>query len=316
MPSVTTPPSCPASRATPRIGVSERRLRNPVWMSRARSVPAFIVAKRAPWMNGTASAKATKELVGKPGRCVSAFRPPELTASSSNGKTSGEITFAGCRTVRTTERRASRKTWSASTLIGQPRERFAGPRDESRHEFSSQTGRVTCSNRFCGELSPGRLDFVLVGSLERAARLRQEDVVERRLVQPQVCDLDSRVVERPDDVGKPGLSRLQTNGDTLGRAPGIPETGKDVGQSRRLLGIGGDRLDGRAADLGFELVGRSLGDDVAVVDDPDPVGENVRLLEVLSRQKDGDLVLPREPGDLLPERGSALDVEPGRDRKS
>src|SRR5205823_6498679 len=68
------------------------------------------------WMNGTASAKATKELVGKPGRRVSAFRPPELTASNSNGKTSGEITFAGCRTVRTTERLPSWKTWSARTL--------------------------------------------------------------------------------------------------------------------------------------------------------------------------------------------------------
>ena len=36
------------------------------WMSRARSVPAFIVAKSAPWRNGTASANATKRLVGKP----------------------------------------------------------------------------------------------------------------------------------------------------------------------------------------------------------------------------------------------------------
>ena len=64
-------------------------------MSRARSVPAFIVANRAPWMNGTASAKATNELVGKPGSRVSALRPPELTASSSSGKTSGATTFAG-----------------------------------------------------------------------------------------------------------------------------------------------------------------------------------------------------------------------------
>src|SRR5439155_21561675 len=156
-------------------------------------------------MNGTASAKATNELVGKPGRRVSAFRPPELTASSIIGKSSGAITFAGCRIVRTTDRRASRKTWSASTLIGQPRERFVGPRDESRREFSSQTGRVACSNCFCGELSARRLGFVLVGSLQRAACLRQEHVVESRLVQPQVCDLDSRVVERPDDVREVGL---------------------------------------------------------------------------------------------------------------
>ena len=96
------------SRATPRIGVSESRLRNPVWMSRARSVPVFIVANSAPWMNGTARMKATIELVGNPGRCVSARRPAELTASSISGKTTGAMMFAGWRIVRTTERRASR----------------------------------------------------------------------------------------------------------------------------------------------------------------------------------------------------------------
>ena len=64
-------------------------------MSRARSVPAFIVANSAPWMNGTASAKATNEVVGKPGSWVSALSPPALTASSSIGNSSGEITFAG-----------------------------------------------------------------------------------------------------------------------------------------------------------------------------------------------------------------------------
>jgi hypothetical protein len=54
-----------------------------------------------------------------------------------------------------------------------------------------------------------------------------------------------------------------------------------------------------------------------VVDDPDPVGEHVRLLEVLRGQEDGDAVLAREPRDLLPERGAALDVEPvvGSSRK-
>ena len=56
-------------------------------------------------MNGTASANARNEFVGKPGRYVSAFRPPEVTASSSIGKISGKMTFAGCRAVRTMARR-------------------------------------------------------------------------------------------------------------------------------------------------------------------------------------------------------------------
>src|SRR5207253_11131312 len=78
--------------------------------------PAFIVAKSAPWMNGTASAKATKELVGNPGSCVSALSPPELTASRSVGKSSGATTLAGWRIVRTIERRASTATWSANAF--------------------------------------------------------------------------------------------------------------------------------------------------------------------------------------------------------
>ena len=76
--------------------------------------------------------------------------------------------------------------------------------------------------------------------------------------------------------------------------------------------VGGNRLDRRPPDLRLQLRGRALGDDVPVVDDPDPVGERVGLLEVLRGQEDGDAVLAREPRDLAPERASALHVEPGR----
>ena len=44
---------------------------------------------------------------------------------------------------------------------------------------------------------------------------------------------------------------------------------------------------------------------------PTRFGEHVGLLEVLRRQEDGDAVLVREPCDFVPERGAALDVEPG-----
>ena len=83
---------CPASSALPRIGVSASRLRKPVWMSRARSVPAFIVENSAPWMKGTAIAKARNEFVGKPWRAVDGRRPAAFTATSSVGKTSGGMT--------------------------------------------------------------------------------------------------------------------------------------------------------------------------------------------------------------------------------
>ena len=100
------PPSCPRTRANPFTGVSASRFRNPVWMSRARSVPAFIVANSAPCMKGIASAKATNRFVGKPGIDVAAWRPPEFTASSASGKMIGAMTFAGWRYWRTTDRRA------------------------------------------------------------------------------------------------------------------------------------------------------------------------------------------------------------------
>src|SRR5947207_2659645 len=168
------PPSCPTIRAPPRSGVSASRFRKPDWMSRARSVPAFMVAKSAPWMNGKARKNARNELVGKPGIFVAELRPAEVTARSAVGKTNGKMMFAGWRAVP------------------------------------------------------------------------------------------------------------------------------------------GNRLDRRAADLRLELFRGALGDDMAVVDDPDAARERVGLLEVLGREEDGDAVLAREPGDLGPEGGPALHVEPGR----
>ena len=102
-------------------------------MSRARSVPAFMVAKSAPWMNGTARAKARNELVGKPFRCVVARRPPALTASRNIGKRSGAITAAGWREVRTIERRARLPTWIVNVIrSATPAPRSPRPRASAR----------------------------------------------------------------------------------------------------------------------------------------------------------------------------------------
>ena len=79
-------------------------------MSRARSVPAFIVANSAPWMNGTATAKARNESVGKPSSWVDGLRPAALTATSIVGKRSGGTTYAGWRSVRVRLRRARLNT--------------------------------------------------------------------------------------------------------------------------------------------------------------------------------------------------------------
>ena len=86
---VVTPARWPAINAGARNGVNARRLRKPVWMSRARSVPAFMVANRAPCMKQTASAKGRNLWEGKPGKWVEAWRPAEFTASRAIGKISG-----------------------------------------------------------------------------------------------------------------------------------------------------------------------------------------------------------------------------------
>src|SRR5437868_1643120 len=54
-----------------------------------------------------------------------------------------------------------------------------------------------------------------------------------------------------------------------------------------------------------------IGQDRALVDDPDAVGERVRLLQVLGGQEDRDPVLVGQALDLLPQRGATLDVQPG-----
>ena len=52
-----------------------------------------------------------------------------------------------------------------------------------------------------------------------------------------------------------------------------------------VVAVVDDDLDALAADLRLELVGGAAGDDLAVVDDGDRVGQLVGLLEVLGRQQ-------------------------------
>jgi hypothetical protein len=68
--------------------------------------------------------------------------------------------------------------------------------------------------------------------------------------------------------------------------------------------VGGLDLERRPPDLRLQRLGRPAGDDLAVIDDRDPVRERVRLLEVLGGEEDGHAVLVREAGDLLPHVGS------------
>ena len=132
-------------------------------------------------------------------------------------------------------------------------------------------------------------------------------------MQLQVLDRDLLGVERPHHLGQLRLAALEADGDAArGGAGLLAEAGEDRGHPLAVRLLAGDRFDGRSADLGLQLGRRPLGDEMAVVDDPDPVGEGVGLLQVLGGEEDGDPVLGGQSRDLLPEGGAALDVEAGR----
>ena len=128
----------------------------------------------------------------------------------------------------------------------------------------------------------------------------EEDVVERRRVQLEVVDARCpRASSARTTSARSRLAAAQAHGDAAraGRrtSHGSPKRSSTAAAASRSVGVGGHRLDRRAADLGLQRRGRALGHDPAVVDDPDAVGQDVGLLEVLRGQEDRDAVLAR-PG--------------------
>src|SRR5688572_13348084 len=145
-------------------------------MSRASSVPAPIVAKSAPWMNGTARANARNESVGNPGRSVDGSRPAELTSINATGKTSGGIAIAGWRSVRRIERPATAPIWTAA--------------------------RLTACEPPAGMRTGSRLRPRLGRPFERPAGLGEEHVVQARSPELDVVELDPFRIEPADDIGE------------------------------------------------------------------------------------------------------------------
>ena len=119
-------------------------------------------------------------------------------------------------------------------------------------------------------------------------------------------------VERPHHVGQLGVAAREPHGRALGRGRhGLTEAGQHLLHAAELLVRRRDDLHTRAADLGLQRVGRALRHDAALVDDPDAVGEQVGLLQVLRGEEHGHAVVRGQALDLGPERAAALRVEPG-----
>src|SRR5215218_732315 len=187
------------------------------------------------------------------------------------GKSRAETMTAGWRTVRSTERCASAATWVKS---------------------EEPILHLPCA-------------------LERASRLLQEHVVEGRLVEPQVGDLEVLAVQRPHHVGE--ISVLEADGYGAGLGGDLlAEAPQDLRDGGALPGVRGGRLDAGAPDLGFEGLRRILGYHLAPVYDPDPVRQHVGFFEVLGRQEHRHPVLARQAAHLRPQGAAALGIEARR----
>ena len=249
-------------------------------MSRARSVPAFIVENSAPWMKGTAIAKARNEL----GReAVQHRRGPQAGGVHGHEQRREDERRDDVRRLAQGARRRSAgrdcRSASGSALTGRARLCLLLLR---RPRASARSSRGTRRRGSARAAAAARR-----GGPRRRARARPRRARSRRL---------------PERTATPC-------GEAWVSSPNCAST--SATRSRCSWSSGHD-VHRRPADRRLQLGRRALGDDLAVVDDPDPVAEDVGLLEVLRRQEDGDAVLLGEPRDLLPERGPRLRVEAGR----
>ncbi len=79
----------------------------------------------------------------------------------------------------------------------------------------------------------------------------------------------------------------------------------------KLRRISEDKIEGRIANRGLQLIGGALGDDLTVVDDGDPVGELIRLVEILGGEQYGRSGGHQSP-DSIPHLRPGSGVKPGR----
>ena len=218
--------------------------------------------------------------------CVSALSPPELTASSNIGKSSGGTT------LRRLAQRAHDRAPARAVRPGRAKRR---------------SRRAPSPARRLSRL------LLVAGALERAAGLGEEDVVERGLVELRCSIAIPLGVERAHDLGEVRLAAVRAaRRRPSARRTSSPKRSSIAAMRSRSAGSAGIASTVGPPHLGLQRGRRALGDDLAVVDDPDPVGERRRPPPgtAWSGRRSRR---PRSASRLtsLPERGAALDVEAG-----
>src|SRR5581483_4662585 len=225
-----------------------------------------------------------------------------------SGNTMGKTNSARWREVRTIARRATASVCS----------RNLGP-DETPREPRGSTARSTATSS-PSTPSRGGIELGSIGAcalelgaraLQLASRLGQEYVVERRLVKLERLNLEIGVVEDPHDLGQLGLAARELHADAAATSQmRLPEGGQELGQPVTGIGVGGRELDTWTADFGLKLSRRPLGHDMTVIDDPDAIGQDVGLLQVLGGEKDSHALAVGEALHLLPQRRATLRIKP------
>ena len=152
-----------------------------------------------------------------------------------------------------------------------------------------------------------------VGLLGQVSGEREEHVVERCAAEPDVVGLDPASSSARTARATGTLAAVERRR----RAAVRPDRGVARGRWRPRARSAAaamstrdqqDDLDGGTADRLLQLVGRSVRDDGAVVDDQDVVGEPVGLLEVLRGEQHGDPVRD-EVAQHVPQVVAAARVE-------
>jgi hypothetical protein len=137
----------------------------------------------------------------------------------------------------------------------------------------------------------------------------EEDVVEVGRVDRQLADFDGCVLEpvqqRPQRLDAAVAGDLE--GERLVVAHRLPE---HAGGRLQPVRVGEPEADVAAGDAALELVRGALGDQPAVVEQRDPVGELVGLLEVLRGEEDGGPA-GHQLADELPHGAAAARVQAG-----
>ena len=287
-PSAAVPASRPRTIAKREIGAASSRSVKPISMSTASAMPPLLPASRHDWIIAPASMKSRKPSTsGKPGRSTARAGAAGLDREQQGREDEDrrdELRAAEGLLDRARAERADHAQVGASRELTRRLEpRPARPRRPVRSSSPSRCSPVLATKTSSSVGSTRSSDSTRIPASSSARTTLATSLA------PRSSSTSSRAVLRGQDAAEVAADLL----GALGRAVGEPD------------------LEVRLADLGLERGRRALGDDPPVVDDPDPVGELVGLLEVLGGEEDGR-ALAVQRRDLLPDRLAADRVEAGR----